>query len=100
MRRAPVRAVAVDETTTGQKLQDVMARLENLALELFPTAHDVAHPLLGFGRNADGCELIGAIERRPLTRVALVVLALHPRSFRNERRCDHIAGVAPLVRAR
>lgn len=54
MGRAPVGAVAKDEAAAGEEYENVVARLEDLALERFPAAHDVADPLIGLARNPDG----------------------------------------------
>ena len=51
MRRAPVRPLAEHEPAAGEELEDIVARLEDLALERLPAAHDIAHPLLRFARN-------------------------------------------------
>src|SRR5215213_8867414 len=96
MRRAPVGALAVDEPAPGEELEDVVARLEDLALERLAAANDVAHALLGLAGNADRRELAGAVEPGEVRRVALVVLPLGARPLRDERRRDHVARVTPL----
>jgi hypothetical protein len=73
VRRAPVGAVAVDEPAPGQELEDVVARLEDLALEGLPAADDVADALLGRGGNPDRRELAGAVVAGEVGGVALVV---------------------------
>ena len=73
MRRAPVRPVAEDEPARRQELQDVVPRLEDLALEGLPTPNDIADPLVRLARDAHGHELTGAIEPRPVGRVPFVV---------------------------
>src|ERR1700754_2360771 len=97
MGRAPVRSGAKHEASPREKLEDVMARLENLALERLPAAHHVAHLLLGLARDPDRRELAGAVEAREFTRVALVMLALHTWPFRNEGRGDDVARISPLT---
>src|SRR6476661_2372485 len=97
MRRAPVRALAVDEPAPGEELEDVMARLENLALEGLAAAHDIAHPLLGLAGNANRGELAGAVEPGEVGRIALVVFPLDARPLWDERWRDHVARVPPLA---
>src|SRR5215218_8276491 len=97
MGRAPVGALAVDEPAPGEELEDVVARLADLALEGLPAADDVAHALLGLGGNADRSELTGAVETGEVRGVALVVLPLHAGPLRDERGRDHVARVAPLA---
>jgi hypothetical protein len=71
-------------------------RFEDLALEGLAAADDIAHPLLGFARDADCRQLAGAIEPRQVGRVELVVLPLDSGPFGDERRRDHVAGIPPL----
>jgi len=96
MRATPVRAFAEHEAATGQELQDLVSRLENLALERFPRADDVAHPLLRLTRDAHDGELARPIEAGEIGRVAFVVFALYAGPFRDQRRRDHLAQIAPL----
>jgi hypothetical protein len=73
-----------------------MARREDLALNGLPAAHDIPHPFVGLARNADRDELSGAIEPGQVRGIPRVMLALHARPLRNERRGDHLARIAPL----
>ena len=97
MRRPPVRTVAIDEAARGEELENVVSRFEHLALERLATTDDVANTFLGFARDANRRELAGAIQARQLGGIALVMLALDPRPFRDERGRDHVAGVAPVA---
>jgi len=97
MRGAPVRPLAKYKATARQELEDVVTRFQNLSLERLATPDHVAHALLGFARNPHRGELPGTLEPRELTRIALVVLPLHARAFRDQRRRDDLAGVAPLT---
>src|SRR5436189_4439087 len=97
MRCAPVRALAIDEAAAREEFENVVARFQNLSLEGLATSHDVAHPLLRLGGDADRRELAGAIEPRQVGRITLVVLPLDARTLRNERRRDHLTRVAPLA---
>jgi hypothetical protein len=85
------------KAAASEEFEDVMARLEDLALERLAAAHDVADAFVGFARNPDGDELAGAIEPRQVGRVALVMLALDAGPLRNERRGDDVARVSPLL---
>src|ERR1043166_9371776 len=96
MRRAPVGALPEHEAAARKKLQDVVPRLENLALKRLAAANDVADPLLGLARNAHRHQFAGTIEARELAGVALVILALHAWPLRNERGSDYVTCVAPL----
>jgi hypothetical protein len=98
MRRAPVGTVSNDQPTAREKLQDVVPGLEDLTLKRLATPHDIAYALFRFTGNSHGGQLAGAIQPRQITRVAFVVLvvfARHTRALRNERRCKHVARVAP-----
>jgi hypothetical protein len=96
VRRAPVRACPEHEAAAREEFQDVVAGLEDLALKGLAATHDVAHALVRFARNPHDHELAGAVEPGEIRRIALVVLALHAGPFGNQRRGDHLAGVAPL----
>jgi hypothetical protein len=50
MGRAPVGAVAKDKPASREEFENVVARLEDLALKCFATADHVAHALLGLAR--------------------------------------------------
>jgi len=52
MRRTPVGALAKHEPATGEELQNVVPRLEDLPLKRFATPHDVADALLRLAGNA------------------------------------------------
>lgn len=96
---APVGPVTKHEAAARQELQDVVARLEDLALKRFAAAHNVADALFGFRGDVDGHELAGPMQAGEIRRVALVVrvvLALLAGPFRNERRRNDVARIAPL----
>jgi hypothetical protein len=84
VRRAPVGALAEHEPATGEEFQDVVARLEDFALERLPAAHHVAHPLLRCTRDPYRGEIATAIQSREFTRIVLVVLPLHARPLRDQ----------------
>src|SRR6185437_1603537 len=96
VRRAPVGALAEDEPASRQKFEDVVPGLEDLALEGLTAAHDVAHLLVRFARDAHGDEFTGAIEPRQVRGVSLVMLPVDARTLGDERRRDDFAGIAPL----
>src|SRR6266700_2928716 len=87
MRRAPVGAFAEDEA----------AAREDLALERFAAADDIAHALLGLAGDADGGQLAAPIKASQLGGVVLVVLPLNAGPFGDKRWRDDIAGIAPLA---
>ena len=95
MELTPVRSGAIHKPAPRQKLEDIMTRFQNLALKGFAAAHDVADPFVRFARNTDHHELTGAIEAGQIRRVAFVMFALHARPFGNQRRRDHLTGIAP-----
>jgi hypothetical protein len=88
--------LAKHEAAARQELEDVVPRLEDLALERLAAAHDVPHALLGLTRNADRRQLAGAIEACEVLRIALVVFPLYAWPFRDQRRRDDVTRVAPL----
>jgi hypothetical protein len=96
VRRTPVCALAIDEPAAGKELEDVVARLHDLALKRLPTAHDIPDALLRLGGNADRRQLARAIQARQVGGIALVMLPLDPGPLGNERGRDHVAGDAPL----
>src|SRR4249919_3822502 len=73
MRRTPVGALAKHEAATGEELQNVVPRLEDLPLKRLATPHDVADALLRLARNAHRREFAGAVEaplpQRPMKNV-------------------------------
>ena len=87
VRRAPVGTLAIDEAAAREEFQDVVPRLENLALKRLATPHHIADALLRLARDA---------HRRELAGVPSIVFALHAGPFRDQRGRDHVAGVAPL----
>ena len=97
MWRVPVGALAEDEAPPGEELEDVMPRLQDLALERLSAPDDIPHALLGLARDPHHGELSGAKEAGEVGRVALVMLALHPGSLRDEGGGDDLARIPPLL---
>ena len=86
-------------TTDGaprQELEDVVPRLQDLALKRLPAAHDVADPFIRLARDAHRDQLAGAMEPRQVGRVARVVFPVDPGPLRDQRGRDHVAGVSPF----
>src|SRR5258708_27441386 len=96
MRGAPVGRVARHKPTARQERQDVLPGLEDLALNDLATPHHVTHALLRHTWNTDDHELARARGARQIRRVALVVLALHARALRNQRRRNDPTRIAPF----
>lgn len=108
VRRAPIRSLAEHEAARRQELQDVVPGLEDLALEGLAgrlpciagrpaPADDVPHALVRLARNAHRHELARAIQPREVRRIAFIMFAMHARSLRDQRRCDHLARISPVA---
>src|SRR5919106_466788 len=52
VRQAPRLAVAVDDPAPSEKLEHIVARLHELALERLAAPHHITHPVFGFARDA------------------------------------------------
>ena len=79
VRGPPVDPSAIDEAASRQNLEDVVSRLHHVPLQRLATPHHIAHALLRFTRHANHRALARAIASRALTRVVLVMRALHSR---------------------
>ncbi len=84
MRRAPVGAVAKDESALRKEFEDVVPRLEDLALKRLPAAHDVTDPFVRFARDAHRDEFPGTVEPRQVGGITLVMLPVDARPLRNQ----------------
>jgi proline iminopeptidase len=84
----PVGAVAIDEAAPAHELQDVVTRLDDLALEGLAAAHEIPDPLVGLGRDVD--------EDEPVVGIATVGLTVLTRSTRDERWGSEFAVDTPL----
>src|SRR5690606_23676696 len=96
VRPAPVGALAVDEATAGEELEDVVAALDQLPLQRLPAADDITYALLGLRRDADRGEVARAVVVGELGSVVPIVLALVPRLPGDEGGGDDVARVAPV----
>jgi hypothetical protein len=86
---------AIDEPPAGQKLQQVVAGLEEFLLDRHPAPHQIPHPFFGDARDPHRGQLAGAEQPGELSGIVLVLLALDPRLDGNQRGGDHGAGIAP-----
>src|SRR5436190_7055548 len=86
VRCTPVRPLAEHEAAPREELEDVVARLEDLALEGLAAPHDIADALVRFAGTPDGHEFPGPIQAREIDGVAFVVLALDPRPLGDQQR--------------
>ncbi len=82
MRGAPVSPLAKYEATPGEELEDVVARLEDLALKRLTAAHNVTHSLVALARDSHDDELTRSIIPREIRGIPLIVFALHAGPFR------------------
>jgi hypothetical protein len=97
MLRAPIRAVTEHEPAAGEECENVMARFQNLALKRVATSHDIAHAFLGLAWDVHRRQVTRAIQPRQLARIVRVMLPLSTGAFRNQRRRNHLAPIAPLA---
>jgi hypothetical protein len=82
MLATPVAPLSEDEPASSQELQDVVTRAQDLTLEALSAADQVANPLFGRRRDADGHQLAGSIQTAQLDGIAPIVLALFSRAHR------------------
>jgi hypothetical protein len=94
--RGPVRAFAVDEPAAAQELEDVVAGLDDLALEGLSAADQVADPLVVFGRNVDEDEAVVAEVAGDLDGITAIGLAVLTGSGRDERGSGELTRDAPV----
>jgi hypothetical protein len=76
----PVRTFAEDEAPAAHELENVVARLDDLALEGLAAADEVADAFVGFGGDGDQDESVVAKVARDLDRVAAIGLAMFTRA--------------------
>jgi len=92
----PMRAVAIDEPTAAHEFEDVVAGLDDLALEGLSTADQVADPLILFGRDVDEHEASVAEVLGDLDGIAAIGLAVLAGSRGHERGSGKLTREAPV----
>ena len=92
----PVLALAEDEPAPAHELEDVVAGLDDLALEALAAADEVTDPLVGFGGDVDEHEALVAEVAGQLDGVTPVGLAMLAGPPRDQRGRGEMAFDAPL----
>ena len=93
----PVVSIPEDQATAPEELEDVVAGLQDLALEGLAAADQVADPLLGLGGDADGDEQPAPMLACERDGIESVVLATVARAGGNQGRGDDLAGLPPSL---
>jgi hypothetical protein len=96
MTNGPVLTVTEDQPAPAHELEDIVARLHDLALKAFAAADQVADLLVLFGGGVNQNEAIVSEVTGDLDRVPTVGLPMLARSPRDQRRCRQMALDVPL----